>query len=67
VRVVGNLDHDSVLGRCRAAVHHGGAGTTAASLQAGLPTVVCSVFADQPFWGTRVVDNGVGRCCASAS
>jgi sterol 3beta-glucosyltransferase len=46
VRVVGNLDHDSVLGRCRAAVHHAGAGTTAAGLQAGPPTVVCSVFAD---------------------
>lgn len=60
VHVAGNFDHDSVLGRCRAAVHHGGAGTTAASLQASLPTVVCSVFADQPFWGTRVVDNGVG-------
>jgi len=46
---VGPLDHGSVLPRCRAAVHHGGAGTTAASLSAGLSTVVCSVFADQPF------------------
>lgn len=60
VRVVGNLDHDAVLGRCRAAVHHGGAGTTAASLGAGLPTVVCAVFADQPFWGARVTATGVG-------
>ena len=46
--------------RCVAAVHHGGAGTTAASLGAGLPTVVCSVFADQPFWGARVVDARAG-------
>ena len=60
VTVVGNLDHDAVLPRCVAAVHHGGAGTIAASLGAGIPTVVCSVFADQPFWGARVVDRGVG-------
>lgn len=60
VRVEGPLDHDAVLPRCRAAVHHGGAGTTAASLGAGLPTVVCSVFADQPFWGARIVDLRVG-------
>lgn len=60
VRVEGSIDHDSVLGRCRAAVHHGGAGTTVASLQAGLPTVVCAVFADQPFWGSRVVAARVG-------
>ena len=46
--------------RCVAAVHHGGAGTTAASVGAGIPTVVCSVFADQPFWGARVEDAGVG-------
>ncbi|MEU4390679.1 glycosyltransferase [Kribbella sp. NPDC023855] len=60
VRVVGNLDHDAVLPRCRAAVHHGGAGTSAASLRAGLPTVVCAVFADQPFWGAQLQRMGVG-------
>jgi UDP:flavonoid glycosyltransferase YjiC (YdhE family) len=60
VRVVGNLDHDAVLPRCRAAVHHGGAGTSATSLRAGLPTVVCSVFADQPFWGAQLQRMGVG-------
>lgn len=60
VTVIGAVDHDTVLGRCRAAVHHGGAGTTYASLAAGLPTVICSVFADQPFWGARVKDAGVG-------
>ncbi|AFR48469.1 glycosyltransferase [Gordonia sp. KTR9] len=48
------VDHASVLPRCVAAVHHGGAGTTAASLRAGLPTLVCAVTADQPFWGERV-------------
>ncbi|MFI5710632.1 glycosyltransferase [Kribbella sp. NPDC051620] len=60
VRVVGNLNHDVVLPRCRAAVHHGGAGTSATSLRAGLPTVVCAVFADQPFWGAQLQRMGVG-------
>jgi UDP:flavonoid glycosyltransferase YjiC (YdhE family) len=60
VTVVGSVDHDALLARCRAAVHHGGAGTTYASLAAGVPTVICSVFADQPFWGARVEQLGVG-------
>lgn len=54
------LNHDAVLPRCRAAVHHGGVGTTTASLAAGLPTLICSVFLDQPFWGTRVQALGAG-------
>lgn len=54
------FDHDRVLPRCRAAVHHGGAGTTAAVLRAGLPSVVASVFADQPFWGWRLEQAGLG-------
>jgi sterol 3beta-glucosyltransferase len=58
--VAGAFNHDAVLPRCRAAVHHGGAGTTAASLGAGLPTIVCSVFGDQPLWGQRVRALGVG-------
>ncbi len=60
VRVVSNFDHEVVLPRCLAAVHHGGAGTSASSLRAGLPTVVCAVFADQPFWGAQLQRMGVG-------
>ncbi|NYD24682.1 nucleotide disphospho-sugar-binding domain-containing protein [Kineococcus aurantiacus] len=60
VRVVGPVDHTLLLPRCAAAVHHGGAGTTAASVGAGLPTVVCAVAFDQPFWGRRVQDLGIG-------
>jgi sterol 3beta-glucosyltransferase len=60
VRVIGAVDHSAVFPRCAAAVHHGGAGTVAASLGAAIPTVVCSVFADQPFWGARLLDAGVG-------
>ena len=54
------FDHDRVLPRCRAAVHHGGAGTTHAGLRAGLPTLICSLFGDQPFWGDRVARLGAG-------
>lgn len=60
VLVVGTVDHERLLPRCCAAFHHGGIGTTTASLSAGLPTLVCSVFADQPFWGTRLKMLGVG-------
>ncbi|MEX2447359.1 MAG: glycosyltransferase [Solirubrobacterales bacterium] len=58
--VVSEVDHESLLPRCAAAVHHGGAGTTAASLGAGLPTLICSVFHDQPFWGARCRKLGIG-------
>ncbi|MDZ7910268.1 MAG: glycosyltransferase [Rhodococcus sp. (in: high G+C Gram-positive bacteria)] len=58
---VGNVDHAAVLPRCAAVVHHGGAGTTAAAMRAGLPMVICTVTADQPFWGARVTELGVGR------
>lgn len=60
VRIVGAVDHGWLLPRCAAAVHHGGAGTVFAALSAGLPSVVTSVFADQPFWGMRVERLGVG-------
>ena len=48
------VDHGAVLPRCVAAVHHGGAGTTAATLRAGLPVMVCAAGADQAYWGARV-------------
>ena len=43
-----------------AVVHHGGAGTTAAGLCAGIPTIVSPFLADQPYWGERVYALGVG-------
>jgi UDP:flavonoid glycosyltransferase YjiC (YdhE family) len=54
------FDHDRVLPACRAAVHHGGAGTTGAVLRAGLPSLIASVFADQPYWAWRVANAGAG-------
>lgn len=52
--------HDWLFQRVAAVVHHGGAGTTAAGLRAGKPTVICSFFGDQPFWGEQVHKLGVG-------
>ena len=58
--ITGPVDHAAVFPLCRAAVHHGGAGTTAASIRAGLPTMVCWFSADQPFWGAALVRTGAG-------
>jgi sterol 3beta-glucosyltransferase len=58
--VTGVLNYARVLPRCRVAVHHGGSGTVAASVAAGIPTFICSVVADNPFWGARVQQLGIG-------
>jgi sterol 3beta-glucosyltransferase len=60
IMVVDEVPHDWLFQRVAAVVHHGGAGTTAAGLRAGKPTVVCPFIADQPFWGTIVHQRGVG-------
>ena len=52
--------HDWLFPRMAGVVHHGGAGTTAAGLRAGVPTTVVSHMADQPYWGRRVHELGVG-------
>jgi hypothetical protein len=66
----GVLNYDRVLPRCRVAVHHGGSGfvgqhrcrpTVAASVTAGIPTFVCSLVADNPFWGAPCRRTG-DRC-----
>ncbi|CAN5795878.1 glycosyltransferase [soil metagenome] len=54
------VPHDWLFPRMAAVVHHGGAGTTAAGLRAGKPTVICPFIADQPFWGRIVHELGVG-------
>lgn len=46
--------HSWLFPRMAAVVHHGGAGTTAAALRAGVPSVVVPIMSDQPFWGRRV-------------
>lgn len=52
--------HAWLFPRMAAVVHHGGAGTTAAGLRAGKPTLICPFFGDQPFWGERVRQLGLG-------
>lgn len=52
--------HDWLFAQVDAVAHHGGAGTTGASLRAGVPTIVKPFFGDQFFFGTRVEDLGVG-------
>lgn len=54
------VPHDWLFPRMRAVVHHGGAGTTAAGLRAGCPTLVIPFGGDQPFWGNRVWALGCG-------
>ena len=60
VFVLESAPHDWLFERVAAVVHHGGAGTTAAGLRAGRPTIICPFMADQPFWGERVAALGVG-------
>ena len=57
---IDHAPHDWLFPRMAAVAHHGGAGTTAAGLRAGRPTIVCPFFGDQPFWGERVYALGVG-------
>ncbi len=52
--------HSWLFPRMSAVVHHGGAGTTAAGLRAGVPTVIIPFMGDQAFWGRRVAHLGVG-------
>lgn len=60
VHLIGDTPHDWLFARCRAVCHHGGAGTTAAGLRAGLPTIVIPFFGDQFFWGQVIEDAGAG-------
>lgn len=60
VMMLGNCPHDWLFPRCAAVVHHGGAGTTAAGVRCGKPTVVVPFFGDQPFWGSMVAKAGAG-------
>ncbi|ORA20735.1 glycosyltransferase [Mycobacterium arosiense] len=54
VKVVGVVNYAAIFPLCRAVVHHGGSGTTAASLRAGVPTLILWSSADQPYWGNQV-------------
>ncbi|KAI5827594.1 glycosyltransferase family 1 protein [Schizophyllum commune Tattone D] len=57
---IASIPHDWLFQRIDAACHHGGAGTTGASLRAGIPTIIHPFFGDQFFWADRVEALGVG-------
>ncbi|WP_422746636.1 glycosyltransferase [Mycobacterium sp. WMMD1722] len=60
VKVVGVVNFASIFPVCRAVVHHGGAGTTAASLRAGVPTLILSMDFNQTLWGAQIKRLKVG-------
>jgi sterol 3beta-glucosyltransferase len=60
VCLVDSIPHSWLFPRVAAVVHHGGAGTTAAGLMAGVPSIVIPFLGDHIFWGRRVAELGVG-------
>ena len=58
--VIGEINQQALFRRVAAVVHHGGAGTTTTAARAGAPQVVVPQMADQPYWGGRVADLGIG-------
>lgn len=62
ILLIKSAPHDWLFKQIDAAAHHGGSGTTGASLRAGIPTIIKPFFGDQYFFGSRVQDLGVGIC-----
>uniref|UniRef100_UPI003F99EB17 glycosyltransferase n=1 Tax=Mycobacterium sp. TaxID=1785 RepID=UPI003F99EB17 len=60
VKVVGAMSYAAAFPACRAVVHHGGGGTTAAGLRAGVPTLILSTFGEQAIWGAALKRLKVG-------
>jgi UDP:flavonoid glycosyltransferase YjiC (YdhE family) len=60
VKIVGAVNYAAIFPACRAVVHHGGAGTTAAGMRAGIPTLILWIAFDQPIWAGVVERLKVG-------
>ena len=60
VFMIGSIPFSWLFPQMAAVVHHGGAGTTSMGLWAGIPAILTPFMGDQPFWGQRVYDLGVG-------
>ncbi len=58
--IIESIPHSWLFPKMSAVVHHGGAGTTAAGLRAGVPSVIIPHSNDQFAWGKRVYELGVG-------
>ena len=54
VKLVSAVNHAAILPVCRAVVHHGGAGTTAAAMRAGAPELILWLWLHQPVWAAGV-------------
>lgn len=60
IMMIDKVPHDWLFQHVSVVIHHGGAGTTAAGLALGRPTVVIPFFGDQTFWGSIVSRAGAG-------
>jgi UDP:flavonoid glycosyltransferase YjiC (YdhE family) len=60
ILIIGSVPHDWLFQQVSCVIHHGGAGTTAAGLSLGCPTIVIPFFGDQQFWGKIVARAGAG-------
>lgn len=60
VYLLGDCPHSWLFERVSTVMHHGGAGTTAAGIAAGNPTIIVPFFGDQHFWGKMVARAGAG-------
>lgn len=60
VKVVSAVNYAAIFPTCRAVVHHGGSGTTAAALRAGVPALILWTAGDQPHWGAQLKRLKVG-------
>ena len=58
--LIESIPHTWLFPKMKIVIHHGGAGTTTTGLRAGKPTIVIPHNADQPGWGQRVFELGVG-------
>jgi UDP:flavonoid glycosyltransferase YjiC (YdhE family) len=69
VKVVGAVNHAAIFPACRAVVHHGGAGATAAGMRAGAPTLILWLWLDQPMWaaGVTQLEVGTGRSFSAST
>ncbi|RAU90783.1 glycosyltransferase [Mycobacterium colombiense] len=69
VKIVATVNHAAVFPACRAIVHHGGAGTTAAAMRAGVPMLILWLWLDQPIWADAIVklEVGVGRAFSAST
>lgn len=58
--LIESVPHSWLFPKMKMVIHHGGAGTTAAGLTAGKPTIIIPHNADQPAWGQKVYELGAG-------